>query len=69
MIFAIIKRDYITPRPIILFLAWFFPQPDRDRWIPQTRFQKIKGAATPQRLLPFIITDKGIEASTTSRVV
>ena len=31
--------------------------------------QKIKGAAAPQRLLPFIITDKGIEASTTSRVV
>ncbi|MDO9034709.1 MAG: ATPase domain-containing protein [Methanoregula sp.] len=30
---------------------------------------KIKDAATPQRLLPFIITDKGIEASTTSRVV
>ncbi len=31
--------------------------------------QKIKGAAAPQRLLPFIITDHGIEASTTSRVV
>jgi KaiC/GvpD/RAD55 family RecA-like ATPase len=31
--------------------------------------QKIKGAAAPQRLLPFIITDNGIEASTTSRVV
>ena len=31
--------------------------------------QKIKGAAAPHRLLPFIITDKGIEASTTSRVV
>jgi KaiC/GvpD/RAD55 family RecA-like ATPase len=31
--------------------------------------QKIRGAAAPQRLLPFIITDKGIEASTTSRVV
>ena len=31
--------------------------------------QKIKGAAAPQRLLPFIITEKGIEASTTSRVV
>jgi len=30
---------------------------------------KIKAAAAPQRLLPFIITDKGIEASTTSRVV
>lgn len=30
---------------------------------------KIKGAAAPQRLLPFIITEKGIEASTTSRVV
>jgi KaiC/GvpD/RAD55 family RecA-like ATPase len=31
--------------------------------------QKIKGAAVPRRLLPFIITDNGIEASTTSRVV
>jgi KaiC/GvpD/RAD55 family RecA-like ATPase len=31
--------------------------------------QKIKGAAAPQRLLPFVITEKGIEASTTSRVV
>jgi KaiC/GvpD/RAD55 family RecA-like ATPase len=31
--------------------------------------QKIKGAAAPQRLLPFIITERGIEASTTSRVV
>jgi KaiC/GvpD/RAD55 family RecA-like ATPase len=31
--------------------------------------QKIKGAAAPRRLLPFIITDNGIEASTTSRVV
>ncbi|MFA5267021.1 MAG: ATPase domain-containing protein [Methanoregula sp.] len=31
--------------------------------------QKIKGSAAPLRLLPFIITDKGIEASTTSRVV
>jgi KaiC/GvpD/RAD55 family RecA-like ATPase len=31
--------------------------------------QKIKRAAAPQRLLPFIITDNGIEASTTSRVV
>jgi KaiC/GvpD/RAD55 family RecA-like ATPase len=30
---------------------------------------KIKDAAAPTRLLPFIITDKGIEASTTSRVV
>ncbi|MDD1686134.1 ATPase domain-containing protein [Methanoregula sp.] len=30
---------------------------------------KIRNAAAPQRLLPFIITDKGIEASTTSRVV
>ncbi|MDO9323668.1 MAG: ATPase domain-containing protein [Methanoregula sp.] len=30
---------------------------------------KIKDAAAPQRLLPFIITEKGIEASTTSRVV
>jgi KaiC/GvpD/RAD55 family RecA-like ATPase len=31
--------------------------------------QKITGAAAPQRLLPFIITEKGIEASTTQRVV
>ena len=30
---------------------------------------KIRDAAAPQRLLPFIITDRGIEASTTSRVV
>lgn len=30
---------------------------------------KIRDTAAPQRLLPFIITDKGIEASTTSRVV
>jgi KaiC/GvpD/RAD55 family RecA-like ATPase len=30
---------------------------------------KIKDAAAPQRLLPFIITDHGVEASTTSRVV
>jgi KaiC/GvpD/RAD55 family RecA-like ATPase len=31
--------------------------------------QKIKDAAAPQRLLPFIITGRGIEASTTQRVV
>jgi len=31
--------------------------------------QKIKDSAVPTRLLPFILTDKGIEASTTSRVV
>jgi KaiC/GvpD/RAD55 family RecA-like ATPase len=31
--------------------------------------QKIKDAMAPSRLLPFIITEKGIEASTTSRVV
>jgi KaiC/GvpD/RAD55 family RecA-like ATPase len=31
--------------------------------------QKIRDAAAPPRLLPFIITEKGIEASTTSRVV
>ena len=31
--------------------------------------QKIKDSAVPTRLLPFTITDKGIEASTTSRVV
>lgn len=31
--------------------------------------QKIRGAAAPQRMLPFVITESGIEASTTSRVV
>jgi KaiC/GvpD/RAD55 family RecA-like ATPase len=31
--------------------------------------QKMKDGASPRRLLPFIITDNGIEASTTSRVV
>lgn len=31
--------------------------------------QKIRAAPAPQRLLPFIITGTGIEASTTSRVV
>ena len=31
--------------------------------------QKIKDSAAPQRLLPFIITERGIEASTTTRVV
>jgi KaiC/GvpD/RAD55 family RecA-like ATPase len=31
--------------------------------------QKMKDTASPRRLLPFIITDNGIEASTTSRVV
>ena len=30
---------------------------------------KIRDAAAPQRLLPFIITDHGVEASTTTRVV
>lgn len=30
---------------------------------------KIKDAASPKRLLPFVITENGIEASTTSRVV
>lgn len=30
---------------------------------------KIRDAAAPQRILPFIITERGIEASTTSRVV
>jgi len=30
---------------------------------------KIRESAAPQRLLPFIITERGIEASTTSRVV
>lgn len=31
--------------------------------------QKIRKAAAPRRLLPFVITQNGIEASTTSRVV
>ena len=31
--------------------------------------QKIKDSPAPQRLLPFIITERGIEASTTTRVV
>jgi hypothetical protein len=31
--------------------------------------QKIRGTAVPRNLLPFIITERGIEASTTSRVV
>lgn len=31
--------------------------------------QKMRDGASPKRLLPFIITDNGIEASTTSRVV
>jgi len=31
--------------------------------------QKIKGGPVPRRLLPFIITESGIEASTTQRVV
>jgi len=31
--------------------------------------QKIPGTAVPRNLLPFIITERGIEASTTSRVV
>lgn len=31
--------------------------------------QKIRGGAVPKRMLPFIITGSGIEASTTSRVV
>jgi KaiC/GvpD/RAD55 family RecA-like ATPase len=30
---------------------------------------KMKDAASPRRLLPFLITENGIEASTTSRVV
>jgi len=30
---------------------------------------KIRDGPVPQRLLPFIITERGIEASTTSRVV
>ena len=31
--------------------------------------KKIAGMQTPGRVLPFIVTDKGIELSTTSRVV
>jgi KaiC/GvpD/RAD55 family RecA-like ATPase len=30
---------------------------------------KMRGGASPRRLLPFVITENGIEASTTSRVV
>jgi KaiC/GvpD/RAD55 family RecA-like ATPase len=41
-------------------------QNDIERYLA---VQKIKDSAVPTRLLPFIITDKGIEASTTSRVV
>ncbi len=41
-------------------------QNDVERYLA---VQKIKDSAVPTRLLPFIITDKGIEASTTSRVV
>jgi KaiC/GvpD/RAD55 family RecA-like ATPase len=31
--------------------------------------QKVKDNPVPQRMIPFNITEKGIEASTTSRVV
>jgi KaiC/GvpD/RAD55 family RecA-like ATPase len=35
----------------------------------QLAVHKIKGMAVPRRLIPFLITEKGIELSTTSRVV
>ena len=35
----------------------------------QLAIHKLKGAAVPRRLVPFLITEKGIELSTTSRVV
>jgi KaiC/GvpD/RAD55 family RecA-like ATPase len=35
----------------------------------QLAVHKIKGIAVPRRLIPFLITEKGIELSTTSRVV
>jgi KaiC/GvpD/RAD55 family RecA-like ATPase len=35
----------------------------------QLAVHKLKGRAVPKRLIPFNITDKGIELSTTSRVV
>jgi KaiC/GvpD/RAD55 family RecA-like ATPase len=41
-------------------------QNDIERFVS---VQKIRDSAAPTRLLPFIITDRGIEASTTSRVV
>jgi KaiC/GvpD/RAD55 family RecA-like ATPase len=30
---------------------------------------KMQGGAVPDRLIPFLVTDKGLELSTTSRVV
>ena len=35
----------------------------------QLAVHKISGMAVPRRLIPFLITEKGIELSTTSRVV
>ncbi len=35
----------------------------------QLAVQKIKGMAVPRKLVPYLITEKGIELSTTSRVV
>ncbi|MDD1671401.1 MAG: hypothetical protein LUO82_00145 [Methanomicrobiales archaeon] len=37
---------------------------ERTFWI-----RKIKGLAVPQRVIPFLITEKGLELSTTSRVI
>lgn len=35
----------------------------------QLAVHKLKGMAVPRRLIPFLINEKGIELSTTSRVV
>jgi len=51
---------------IVIELKLHEGQSDLERTLS---VQKIKGAMAPQRMLPFIITEKGIEASTTSRVV
>ena len=37
---------------------------ERTFWI-----RKIRGQAVPQRVIPFLITEKGLELSTTSRVI
>jgi KaiC/GvpD/RAD55 family RecA-like ATPase len=44
-------------------------QIEQDNIARTLAVQKNKGGTVPQRLLPFIITDNGIEASTTSRIV
>jgi KaiC/GvpD/RAD55 family RecA-like ATPase len=47
----------------------FRSEPSQNEIMRTLAVQKIKDAAAPARMLPFIITDHGIEASTTSRVV